>query len=117
MMTKIVAKLKTGSIKNVIPYGYGITPANPPYVVVKRESAENQFRWRIIAHMKPGQNIAIDDYIFGEVSELLGDFVTTTRHGNTADLDRSDEYSDVAQQSSDGTISMERIFYSPRIMF
>jgi hypothetical protein len=118
MITKIVAQLKTGTIKTVVPYGYGTAPTTTEYVVVKRESAPNmQWRWRIIAHMKPGSNITLDDYVFKEVPTLLNNFALTTRLGNTDLLSRSDEYSDVALQSDDGTISMERIFYSPHILF
>jgi len=36
MITKIVAQLKTGSVKNVVPFGMGSLPA-PPYTVVKGE--------------------------------------------------------------------------------
>jgi len=118
MITKIVAQLKTGTIKTVVPYGYGKAPATLPYVVVKRESVMNmQWRWRIIAHMLPGQNVSLDDYVFKEVPTLLNDFALTTRLGNTDALVHSDEYSDVAPQNDDGTISMERIFYSPHILF
>ena len=118
MITKIITQLKTGTIKTVVPYGYGATPTTIPYVVVKRESVMNmQWRWRIIAHMKPGQNITLDDYVFKEVPTLLNNLAITTRLTNTDKLGRSDEYSDVVGQSDDGTISMERIFYSPHILF
>jgi hypothetical protein len=117
MITKVVAKLKTGTITNVVPYGYGIKQA-PPYVVVKREAFGNFWRWRIIAHVKPGQNITLDDYLFEEVPTLLNGFSAETRNGNTQMLDDySNEFQDIAPQSDDGTISAERIFYSPHILF
>ena len=118
MITKIVAKLKTGSITAVVPFGTKAPPGAKRYVVVKSENALNdRRRWRIIVHVQPGENIIAEDYVFKEVSELLSEFEAETRHGNLQALDRGLEYSDIAPQSDDGTISMERIFYSPQILF
>ena len=36
MITKIIEQLKTGQIKNVVPFGVEQLPA-PPYIVVKTE--------------------------------------------------------------------------------
>ena len=38
MITKIVAKLKEGTIKNVVPYGKAKPMPAAPYIVVKEES-------------------------------------------------------------------------------
>lgn len=117
MITKIVAKLKTGSIPAVVPFG-GDLPSEKRYVVVKPENAQNGYRrWRIIVHVQPGEIIIAEDYVFKEASELLSEIQVTTRLGNTQALDKGLEYSDIAPQSDDGTISMERIFYSPLILF
>lgn len=118
MITKIVAKLKTGKIKNVVPFGSGNLPA-APYVVVKMES-DGLGRGRlvrIIAHMLPGQNTFLEDYIFNDVSVLLEGFETTSRHGNRNVLETENEYTDIVANNDDGTISMERRFILPSRIF
>ena len=118
MITKIVEVLKTGSIPDVVQFGSKSGPSYKRYVVVKPENASGgRRRWRIIVHVQPGENIVAERYIFKEASELLSEYEVTTRSGNTQSLDKGLEYSDVAPPSDDGTISMERIFYSPLILF
>jgi hypothetical protein len=112
MTTRIVERLKTGSVKNVVPFGIATMPA-APYVVVKPESVVGERSFLIIAHFKAGQNILLEDYIFNEVSELLKNFVTTDRHGNNVRIKDADKYTDIVVENDDSTISMERIFYVP----
>ena len=112
MTTRIVERLKTGSVKNVVPFGIATMPA-APYVVVKPESGVGERSFLIIAHFKAGQNILLEDYIFNEVSELLKNFVTTDRHGNNVRIKDADKYTDIVVENDDSTISMERIFYVP----
>ncbi len=110
MITKIIEKLKTGSIKNVVPYGTIPLPA-PPYVVVRPE-ADGLGRgkiFRIFAHFLPGQNIFLEDYIQKDLTNLLRYFTATTRHGNSNKLFTEQDYSDIIV-NDDGTISKERRF-------
>jgi len=119
MDTKIVARLKTGSIKNVVAFGEFPQRPEPPYVVVKKERDVGGRGWafRIIGHMRPGQNIFLEDYMQGELSTLLDDFFTTTRHGNHNILLSENEISGIIANNDDGTISMERLFLMPSRVF
>lgn len=115
MITKIIAKLKTGTIKNVIPYGMDSLPA-PPYIVVKPIGGNNTRVYEIFVHMKPGQQTFLEDYIFNDLSNLLSDYKTTSRHGNLNKVYDDDQYSDIIK-NDDGTISMSRNFIVPLKLF
>ncbi len=118
MTTKIVAQLKTGSIERVVQFGVEQLP-EPPYVVVKPEKDpfNRGRRYRIIAHFKPGQNIWLEDYIFNELTDLLDNFSTESRHGNYNTLLTENDYNDIVINNDDKTISMERIFLLPTRIF
>ena len=118
MIDKIVAQLKTGSIKNVVPYGSPQLP-NPPYIVVRPEadSIGRGTVYRIIIHMLPGQQIFLEDYLRKDISDLLDEFGATTRHGNYNELMTTDEYNDIIISNDDGTISMERSYLLPSRLF
>jgi hypothetical protein len=112
VITAVVAMLKTGTVKNVVPFG-SKTPA-PPYAVVKGEY-EGGFgrRFRIIAHMAVGQQTFLEDYIRSEVATLLDGATLTSRHGNVNKLELEEEFGDIVASNDDGTISMERCFLLP----
>lgn len=119
MISSIVAKLKTGTYKNVVPYGYGSLPA-APYIVVKQEQdiLSRGTAFRIIAHFLPGQLIAMEKYIRNELSNLLSGFSGTTTAGN--DFTLQDDYNvfpETIISNDDKTIAMERVFYTPDVMF
>lgn len=118
MITKIVAKLKTGRIEAVVPFGTSPLP-DPPYVVVKpeRDPVGRGRIFRIIAHFLPGQIIDLEDYIFSDVSVLLDDFQALSRHNNRNILLTENDYTDIINNNDDGTISMERIFLMPSRIF
>jgi len=120
MLTKIVARLKTGSIKNVVPFGSPRPCA--PYVVVKEEKADgNMTRFRIIPHMtqSAANVLALDAYTKSELSTLLTDFESDDRFGNHFRLEEPEEkeWTGVGAVSDDNTISMERSFYAPLLLF
>jgi hypothetical protein len=113
---KVVARLKTGSIKNVVPFGSRLPAA--PYVVVKEEPAPgNEVRFRVIAHMVEGQDLALRSYIFNELSGLLSGFEADSSSGNHFQIDDPGEWYAVGAVSDDSTISMERCFYAPLLLF
>lgn len=114
MITKIVAQLKTGKVKNVVPFGVASLPA-PPYVVVKqeRDPTENGTIYRIIAHYAPGQVTFLEDYIQKDIPDLLDGFKTLTRHGNYQKIEITDEWSGLVPDNDDQTISMEKVFLVP----
>jgi hypothetical protein len=118
MITRIVEKLKTGIIKNVVPYGTIKLPA-PPYIVVRPEAdGMNRGRiFRIFVHFLPGQIEDLENYIQNDLSKLLGDFEALSRHGNRNKLFTTQDYSDIIANNDDGTISMERRFLMPSMFF
>lgn len=115
MQTKIVEKLKTLSITNVVPFGVKSLPS-APYTVVKQEkdTAGRGIVFRIIAHFLPGQNIFLQDYLLGEVLPALNKFSAIDRNGNTNHL-KSDDWNDIVINNDDGTISMEITFIMPMV--
>lgn len=118
MLAKIVERLKTGAIKNVVPYGTASLPA-PPYIVVRpEEDALGRGRlMRVFIHMIPGQQIFLEDYAFNTVPTLLDDYDADDRHGNYNEVLATPEYGDIVTNNDDGTISMERRFLVPQVMF
>ncbi|MDD5303035.1 MAG: hypothetical protein PHS14_07980 [Elusimicrobia bacterium] len=120
MLTKVVARLKTGSIKNVVPFGSPRPAA--PYVVVKEEKADgNRTRFRIMPHMaqSAANVLKLDEYTKSELSDLLSTFESDDRFGNHFRFEEPEEreWMGVGAVSDDNTISMERCFYAPLLLF
>lgn len=113
MITKIVEQLKTGTYKNVIPFGHPVPSI--PYVVVKEFAHPMGTGYFITAHFNQGQQILLDDYIKGEVSTLLTDFQATTRNGNLQKLtqDIFAAIPELQDNNDDDSISKERVFWMP----
>ena len=112
MLPKIVAQLKTGSIKAVVVFGSASTAK--PYVVVKPEARDGMRVIRVIVHYAPGNQSALENYVFNECSNLLKNFTETDRHGNRFIVRDLSEWTDVVTTNDDATISMERLFYVPQ---
>jgi len=119
MITKIVERLKQGAIQNVAAYGQKKNLLEPPYVIVKPETdpVGRGRAFRIIVHMIPGQNVFLEDYVYNDLSILLSDFSTNSRHGNRNMLLSEQEITDIIISNDDGTISMERVFLMPSLLF
>jgi hypothetical protein len=119
MTDKIVDKLRTGAITNVYRFGQVTNPV-PPYIIVKPEAdALNRGRlMRVFVHMKPGQDIQLEDYVFNSLSVLLPDgYQVTSRNGNVVELLQEQDWTDIVTDNDDGTISMERRFIMPFKLF
>lgn len=118
MLYKVIAKLKTGKYPRVVAYGVEQLP-EPPYVVVKpeRDPVGRGRVFRIIAHFMPGQHIFLENYVRNDLDELLSDFMTTTRYGNHNTLLIENDYTDIIVDNDDKTISMERVFLMPSMIF
>ena len=117
MLDVIITQIKTGTIKNVVPFGYSRPPI--PYVVVKPE--EDPLRrgrmFRVFVHVgNTGQN-QLEDYVFNELSTLIGDRVFTTRNGNQVKLYAQESFQDIITNNDDGSISMGRDFLAPFRLF
>jgi hypothetical protein len=115
MVSKIYARLKTGSISNVVVYGSSRLPPSP-YVVIKPmvDSLGRGTIYKIFVHMDPGNQLELIEYTRNELYNLLHNFSATTDSGNYKKikvLEGDVEYP--APASDDGTISMSRSFLSP----
>jgi hypothetical protein len=112
MIDLVVARLKTGTLKSVIPFGMTQPPA--PYLVVKEEPVPGSYtRYRIIGHWIPSAQQAMRLYMRKDVYNLLHDVFFTglgadTRCGKLRSLS---ELTPLSAVSDDGTVSMERTFY------
>ena len=114
MFTVIVARLKTGSIPDVVAFGTSTLPA-PPYVVVKpeRDALGRGRAFRIVPHAEPDQQVFLEDYLREELSTLLDGYTAESRLGNRNQVYSENDWSDIIGNNDDGTISMERVFLVP----
>lgn len=87
MLNAIVAELKKGSIKNVVPFPYDKLPA-APYVVVREGSdpITGFRRYTISTHYAAMGQVQQKVYTVKELSQLLNGFKGTTANGNTHEL-------------------------------
>lgn len=116
MIDIIVAHLKTGSIKNVVPFGSTPLPA-PPYVVVKEELTGLGFtRYRTIAHFAAGQGSAMRTYAKKTVFDLLA-YVELTGSGGRRFCLTPLGPGAVSTANSDSTISQEAVFSLPEMAY
>ena len=116
-LAAVIAKLKTGSISAVVPYG--TERPGPPYVVVRPEadSVGRGRLFRIIAHFQQGQQAWLEDYIFQELPGLLSDYQLVTRAGNDNITYLEQDYVDIVVDNDDDTISMEGRYLMPSRIF
>ena len=119
MIAEIITRLKTGSIKNIIPFG-SATPSTVPYIVVKPETNNKGRGVRIILHYKQGANMYVsggvtytpmDDYIYNELPSLLSEWTMANNHGESITVHDTGEITDITAVSDDNTVAMERLFY------
>lgn len=113
MITKIIEQLKTGTIKNVVPFGSPVP--STPYIVVKEFTHPMGTGFFVTTHMDQGQQIFLDDYVKKDIPELLNDFKATTRNGNLQQL-HQDIFSPIPElqiHNDDDSISKERVFWMP----
>jgi hypothetical protein len=116
----IVEKLKTGSIKNAVPFANGMKIPAPPYVVVKPETGAiaGTRQFRLIVHTEQGRIEEIERYVFTELPGLLitgkdgENVILKDGEGRSYRL-RSGDWSDIRAEEQENTICMERVFYIP----
>ena len=117
MITKIIARLKEGWITNVVAYGTKEALATP-YVVVRIMSQPGVGRQLVVfVHMEPDQQVDLEDYTFNDLSVLLTDFRGVSRHGNHFKVSAVEDWQEIVTQNDDGSISMERRFLLPSLLF
>lgn len=117
IVQSVVEQVQTGQIKNVVQYGTAQLPA-PPYVVVRpiRDPLRGRALY-ITAHMEPDQQKWLEDYIFNELSDLLSGHEGDTDEGVHFRVEMTQEWTDITDGNDDGTISMERMFLLPGLLF
>ena len=113
MLADIVARLKEGSIPNVIPYANGMKTPPPPYVAVKPETGviPNTRQIRITAHHNEGQFEVLEHYVLTELDQLLLGGITGTGGGRYTLY--ANGYTDITAEPGGNTYYMERIYYAP----
>jgi len=118
MITAIVTKLKTGTVKNVIRYGQNMG-AKAPYIVVRieKDGLDRGQIVRITGHYDPGQDLFLDEYMDNDVIELLDGFMGVDRFGNHNTLRVLNDYTGINEDNDDSTISKERRFLMPSLTF
>jgi hypothetical protein len=115
MIDIIVARIKTGPITAVVPFGSAI-PAGT-YVVVKEEPTNLGYtRYRIIAHFAVGQSAAMRTYCKKTLYDLLA-YQDLTGSSNRRFTLTPLGPGAVSNQNSDGTISQEALFRMPDIEY
>ncbi len=116
IIPEVVKQLQTGTVQNVVRYGAAKLPA-PPYLVVRSEAQSTGRALRIIGHWLPDQQQWLEQYMFDELSDLLSDFVGKTEDGVQFRVQQTQEWTDIVTGNDDGTISMERVFLLPGLLF
>lgn len=116
MLTKIMERLREGSIGNVLRFGDVDAPPTSPYVIVKPETIPIGRVFRIIPHVDKGRGSELDLYIFNELPDLLSNWSYIDEYGNYVTVKDAKEYTDIITDNDDSTISMERLFYIPLVL-
>ncbi|MDH4127370.1 MAG: hypothetical protein OEV44_01355 [Spirochaetota bacterium] len=108
MLLSIINQIKTGIVKNVVPFGTNNLP-NVPYVVVKEEPGDIGTTYRINAHFPPGAVLDLRKYVRNDLLVLLDSFKTTSGT-NTNILNSLNEIGQIVANNDDGSISQDRLF-------
>lgn len=112
MIDKIVSRLATGSVKQVVARNGKTTPGLP-YVAVWAELSGGKRYFTCAVHMAAGYQNALEDYVYYELSDLLKDFEVQDRHGNYVHIYDAEQINELPPVPEDSSIAMERIFYVP----
>jgi hypothetical protein len=123
LITAIIDRLKTGTIKNVYPRGSIVQNPSAPYVVVwgpelipqpgYDDRGKNEYF--ISVHFQRGFINDLDDYIYNEIINLLNNYRIISRDGRKATLKISGAPSTLIEGNDDVTISKERVFITAGI--
>jgi len=111
MLDLVVAQLKTGPWVRVVPFG----SAQPslPYLVVREEGGN----FRVTGHHKPDYYVDLRAYMRKEVYNLLQGRTLTGSGARIITIrEVPGSLTECRALSDDGSISIERVFYSPDIL-
>jgi hypothetical protein len=113
----VIDRLKTGSMKSVIPFGNSETIPPLPYVCVKPEpgATNDRLNLRIIVHREQGEQILLEKYIYEELSGLLNLSVWLEKAdgGKFRVMSNGDWFGPYVDEG-DKSLVMERMFYVPK---
>jgi len=118
IVASVVERLQTGAITRVVQYGTSVLPA-APYVVVRpqRDAIRGGRVLAVIPHFAADQQKFLEDYTFNKLSDLLVDFSGVTAEGVHFRVYGTQEWTDIITGNDDDTISMERLFLIPGVLF
>jgi hypothetical protein len=115
--TAVYDAVKAGSVKEVRFFSDNLDPRpNAPYAVIKQEqSAENdKIVFRIFAHFRPGEQDRLDHYIRYELNALMYAPRTLTGRPRFRSLGG---WGNTVSNNDDGTISCDKAYYVPVIIY
>lgn len=113
MVNDIIARLKKGSIPNVVPFANGMKVPPPPYVVVKPEAGAvpGTRQYRIIVHHNQGMFDVLEKYTLVELDSLLRNGVEDGKGGRYKLY--ANGYTDITAEPGGDTCFMERLYTVP----
>ena len=116
MLASYIAYLKTGTIKNVVPYGVEVLPT-VPYIVVKPEvdALGRGERFRTIIHYAPNAVILLRAFTRITFFNLVNGVILTTSTGKKNKL-KVLSFDPAIVTNDDKSISMERLVLAPGIL-
>jgi hypothetical protein len=118
MIDLVVKQLKTGAWKNVVPFGMPVP--SPPYIVVKEEpNPFGKTRFRCILHHNPAYLMDLRSYARKTLHTLLSDKLLAGTAPDTRQIilyEEQDSLTGYTIDSDDGTISIERAYYTPDVI-
>lgn len=119
MLDLIVAQLKTGPWKRVVPFGSKVPEA--PYLVVREEpntaTTNGRTRYRITGHHKPEYYMDLRSYMRSTIYDLLNEKeLTGSDNRRIVVSEERGSLTECTAQSDDGSISIERAFLVPDIL-
>ena len=115
MVKAIIARLKEGSIKDVVLFSNSVQFPGPPYVVVKPETGirENTRQFRIIVHHKEGMFDELQQYTLVELDKLLSGTIADD-DGSRFKLHKAG-YTDITAEPEGDTYFMEKLYMIPML--
>jgi len=116
MIDLIITKLKTGPIKAVVKFGEAMPSALTYVVVIEEPTQLGYTRYRINAHMQPGQQDALRLYCKKTAFDLLAYIEMTGSEDRRFEL-KPLGIGKVIIANSDKTISQEAIFSLPEMSY
>jgi len=111
---ELIKRVKTGSIKNVLLFGDSFDRQNPPYIVVKPIAGGDRKLFQIIVHVVIGKQEVLENYVLGELPELLKKPLTDGE--NKISIRSTGGWLGPYVDEGDNTLAMSRDYFVPIIL-